>query len=322
MKIVGANSIRDKKVLLRLDIDVPIASGQILDDYRLKRGLETVQLCLDQAKRTTIIGHIGRPASTADESLSTKVIANWMGEHLLGSWREDSLQVAENLRFDPREDSCDEGFAQELKADNDLYVNEAFAAHHQAASTTVVPKLLPSFAGLNFFKEVTQLKRIRTHPKRPLVAIIGGAKIEDKYSAVLALSKFCDAVLVGGLLAKLIKDQKKDINRNVLLGRLQEDGLDLADETIAAFAKIIKEAKEIIWAGPVGKYEIPEDNLGDQALVKAVIESGAESIIGGGDTEDALKRYLDKLTFVSTGGGAMLELLATGTLPTIEALKG
>lgn len=320
MQVVTPDLVKDKKVLLRIDIDVPIENGQILDDFRLQANMETIELCLHNASEVILMGHIGRPDGE-DPNLSVAPIVDWLEAHLDCEWDDEKLKILENLRFESGENDCDLGFAKQLASLGDFFVFEAFAAHHKASSTTILPTLLPHAAGLNFVREVREIREVRENPKRPLIAIVGGTKVEDKYPAVLSLSKFCDMILVGGLLAKLIKEENKPVANNVYLGKLGENGLDLSDDTIQAFINIIKGAKEVIWAGPVGKYELVEDNIGDQALAKAVIESGAESIIGGGDTEDALKRYLDKLTFVSTGGGAMLEFLTKGTLPTIEALE-
>lgn len=329
MQTVSAPFVKNKRVLLRMDLDVPIRDGFIQDEFRILAGLPTLELCLQNAKSVVICGHVGRPNGVEVESLSVAPVVNfledWYCDLELPAGR---LHVLENLRFEKGEsfDTAQDKdevlrFAKELATYGDVFVNEAFAAHHPSASTTVIPTLLPSAAGLNFAREVQVLTGVKNNPKKPLIAIISGIKVEDKYPAIISLSNIADAVLVGGLLPQLIKEQNLPITPNILLGQRSENGLDLSDATLDAFANLIKNAKQVIWAGPVGKYEEPSGNKGNQILAQAVIASKADSIVGGGDTIAALKKYLDQFNFVSTGGGAMLRLLVDGTLPTIEALK-
>ncbi len=321
MRVITAKDLHNQRVLLRMDLDVPIADGRILEDFRLKAGLPTLELCLQNAASVVICGHIGRPKGQAVEDLSVAPIVNfieaWYCDLELPAGR---LHVLENLRFEKGEEDCDLDFAKELAKYGDIYINEAFAAHHQAASTTVITKLLPSFAGLRFDYEVKVLTSVRETPKKPLVAIVGGAKVEDKYPAIIALSKFCDAVLVGGLLPTKIKEGSLPVPENVILGKIASSGIDIDETTIKAFEGVLQHAKQVIWGGPVGKYEEKEGNIGTLELAKAVLDTKAEVIIGGGDSITALNKYLDQFSFVSTGGGAMLKLLCDGTLPTIQAL--
>lgn len=322
MQTVTAPFVKGKRVLLRMDLDVPVKNGVIQQELRILAGLATLELCLQNASSVVICGHVGRPNGVEVESLSVAPVVNfledWYCDLELPAGR---LHVLENLRFEKGEEEADLNFARQLAAYGDVFVNEAFAAHHPSASTTVIPTLLPSAAGLNFAREVQVLTGVKNNPKKPLIAIISGIKVEDKYPAIISLSNIADAVLVGGLLPQLIKEQNLPITPNILLGQRSENGLDLSDATLDAFANLIKNAKQVIWAGPVGKYEEPSGNKGNQILAQAVIASKADSIVGGGDTIAALKKYLDQFNFVSTGGGAMLRLLVDGTLPTIEALK-
>lgn len=322
IQVASAQILTSKRVILRLDLDVPIQNGEILDDYRLQAALPTLQLCLINAESTTIIGHIGRPKGVVVESLSVEPIFNYF-ENIFGpeSFESGALEILENLRFEPGEDSGDLNFAKDLTSYGDFFVNEAFAAHHPAASTTVLPKLLPHAIGLRFTQEIQVLSEVRASSKRPQVAIIGGAKIEDKYPALTALSKFCDYVLVGGLLPTQIRQQNLPIFQNVILGEIAPSGLDISEATVDHFSQILKTAKRVIWAGPMGKYEDPQANQGSLALAKTILENNSESIIGGGDTETALAQYLKYFSFVSVGGGAMLKFLSEGTLPTLEALQ-
>ncbi len=321
MRVVTAQTIKDKRVLLRLDLDVPIINGSVREDYRLQAGLPSLELCLLNAASVVICGHLGRPKGREVEDLSVAPIVNWLEQFYCDlELPPGRLHVLENLRFESGEDSSDLQFAKELASYGDVYVFEAFATHRPAASTTILPKLIPSYAGLRFAEEVEVLTRVRNNPKRPLVAVIGGAKVEDKYPAVVALSKFCDCVLVGGLLAVRIKEQNLPIPENVLLSNRSANGIDIDETTIQAFGNVLKEAKEVIWGGPLGKYEDPGGNSGNLALGKIITESKTYSIIGGGDSIAALQKYIKDFSFVSVGGGAMLKLLCEGTLPTIRAL--
>lgn len=337
MQIVAPELIQNKRVLLRLDLDVPLKEVNgvmvIEDDKRLLAGMDTLGLCLEFASSVTICGHLGRPGGKEDPKLSVKPIVDWLEEgygHI--QLPAGKLHILENLRFEPGEDSSDPEFAKELASHGDFYVYEAFATHKPSASTTIVPALLPHAAGLRFAQEVDELTQIRDNPIRPLVVILGGAKVEDKMPVIKEMASKADVVLVGGKLAAEIKQSFspseikeqgiENLGSNVMVGKLTEDGFDISDATVNAWTNLIKTAKEIVWNGPVGKFEDPK-NGNTQKIAQAIIDSGAKSIIGGGDTISALTQYglADKFTFVSTGGGAMLKLLADGTLPTIEALK-
>jgi phosphoglycerate kinase len=315
--------IQGKKVLLRLDLDVPIENGKVVDDFRLHAGLDTLDFCLQHAAAVVILGHLGRPQGE-DPNFSVKPIVEWFEEqfdHV--NLEEGKLHVLENLRFEAGEDSCSLDFAKELAGYGEVFINEAFASHHPAASTTVLPTLMPHAAGFRFAKEVETLSQVRETPEKPLVAIIGGAKLEDKMPAVLALAKVADVVLVGGKIALEMKLQEQDVPANVMLGKLNELGTDLAPSTTDSWKTLIAGAKEIIWNGPVGKFE--DERNGETKVLAQMITANQDvkTILGGGDTITAVTKYglLDTFSFVSTGGGAMLEFLIKGTLPTIEALK-
>ncbi|MDO8638323.1 MAG: phosphoglycerate kinase [Candidatus Daviesbacteria bacterium] len=315
MQVVTPELVHGKKVLLRLDIDVPIKDGKVVDDFRLKAGLPTLKMCLENAQEVIIMGHIGRPKGF-DPELSVEPIYDWLESQGLSSHIEcGKLKLLENLRFEVEEDNCDLAYARQLASLGDVFVNEAFASYHESASTTVLPTLLPHFAGLRFAEEVEKLTEVRDNPKHPLVAIIGGAKVEDKLPVVEAMSKIADYVLVGGKLAGQSSD-------NILIAELNEVGTDVTAETIEKWKPIIREAKMIVWNGPLGKIEEPK-NFQTHELANIIIQSEAESVVGGGDTIGYLGKLglLERFSFVSTGGGAMLKFLIEGTLPTIEALK-
>lgn len=336
MQTVSADFLQGKKVLLRMDLDVPfkqVGGGGLAveDDFRLESGLDTLDLCLQHAASVIVMGHVGRPEGKEVPELSVKPIVDWFEEKFAHvELPEGMLHIMENLRFEPGEDGADPNYARELIACADpnnqggvVFVNEAFSSHHPAASTTVLPTLLPHAAGLRFAHEVETLLSVRQNPKKPLVVIIGGAKLEDKLAVLNYFSKIADAVLVGGKLPAEIREKNFNFPANVMVGKMNDEGTDLAPETIGAFENVIKNAKQVLWAGPVGKYEDDATIFGTKALAEAMINSGAETIVGGGDTITALDKLklLNRIHFVSVGGGAMLKLLETGTLLTIEALN-
>ncbi|KKS12852.1 MAG: Phosphoglycerate kinase [Candidatus Daviesbacteria bacterium GW2011_GWB1_41_5] len=305
------------------------------------------------------MGHIGRPKGKKVEELSVAPIYDWLEKQGLSSHlMSGKLKLLENLRFEEGENKCDPEYAKELAGLGEVYINEAFAAHHPAASTTILPTLLPAFAGLHFAREVEKLTKVRQAPRPGLVAIIGGVKAEDKLPAVLALSKIADYVLVGGKIVEELATRGSDANRgpvglyprpmssldaagtrrgapapatpnnpsaplseNITLASLNAEKTDITPETVEKWGPIIKKAKMIVWNGPLGKVEEPK-NFRTHEIANLIISSGAESIIGGGDTISYLGKLglLGKFGFISTGGGAMLEFLIRGTLPTIEAL--
>lgn len=326
MQVVSAELIKNKTVLLRLDIDVPLRRAQdhgrleIMDDFRLKAGLPTLRLCLENAEQVIILGHLGRP-NVEDPNFSVAPIYEWLKNH---GFSEDldsgKLKLLENLRFEKGEDESNFDYAKQLAEFGNFFVMEAFAAHHKAASTTVLPTILPHCAGLRFTEEVKRIKEVRENPKRPLIAIIGGVKIEDKLPAISALSKVADTVLVGG---KLVEEAgERSLEPNVAIGELDSSGKDLSSKTLESWKPIIAHASMILWNGPLGKVEELDGMEGTKEVAQIIIASGAQSIVGGGDTIAALDKLalLKDFGFASTGGGAMLELLTKGTLPTIQAL--
>ncbi len=402
MQVVPPELIQDKKVLLRLDIDVPLKKEPnepeeskepkvvVVEDFRLRAGLPTLKLCLEHAAEVIVMGHVGRPEGKEVSELSVEPIFDWFQGELGDSEGLGKLKILENLRFEKGEDACDLEYAKELAAlggpacrQAGVFVNEAFAAHHKAASTTVLPTLLPHAAGLNFAKEVEILTKVRENPGRPLVVIIGGVKVEDKLPAVLAMAGIADYVLVGGKIAGELSDDRRSkmedgnlkiedgrmdkivnhqpstlknlssifyhLPSNILVAELNKDGTDITPETIDRWQEIISQAGMVVWNGPVGKIEEPEGtnepkepkentfgpfgpsgpygSIGSQRgtyeLAHILADSDAEVIVGGGDTVGYLEKlgFLDKFSFFSTGGGAMLEFLEKGTLPTIEALE-
>ncbi len=350
--------VANKTVLLRVDLDVPLARGEISDDFRLITSLETINYLLKQTKTVVIIGHLGRPEKE-DKSLSLKVVAKWYANRLKGNLKEaevkgfsgweilPGLVLLENLRFYKEEEENDLDFSQKLASLADIYVNDAFASSHRAhASIVGSAKYLPSFAGLRLQKEVEVLSEILEKPKRPFCVIIGGAKIETKLPLVEKMHHFADYVLVGGEIAEndkvLLKVQHEKINppaggrkSALLIADLTQNSKDITTKSAENFVQIIQNAETIVWNGPMGyinqksKVKSQKLKVGDEGytsflLAYGIINSGAYTVVGGGDTVAFLKKndLLDKFSFVSTGGGAMLEFLAGEKLPGIEVLVG
>lgn len=323
-----------KRVLLRVDFDVPLRQGSrgqaiIKDDTRIRQSLPTIEYLLKEKAQVILLAHLGRPKSR-EESLSLAPVARHLKTLLKRKGEiesfcyqgklEDNLYLLENLRFDKGEEENDAEFAKKLAAMGDFYVNEAFAtSHRRHASIIGLPKLLPGAAGLHFVKEVENLSKAIESPKRPLVFIIGGAKPEIKMPLVKDFAQRADRVLLGGVLV----ERKPKTSMKVMAADLTENGLDISQESIAKFEEIIKTAKTIVWNGPMGQYEDKASAQGTRAVAAAVAKSSAFRIVGGGDTIAALTSFnlIDKMDYVSTGGGAMLEFLAQKTLPGIEALK-
>src|SRR3990167_1665643 len=313
MQVITKDLINGRRVLLRYDIDVVLHP---LEDFKLKAGLETLKLCLENASKVILMGHLGRPEGKPVESLRVAPIVEWFKSQGF------EPEILENLRFDPREESGDLDYARELAQMGDFYINEAFSSYRPAVSTTVLPTLLPHAAGLHFAQEVEILTRVRNNPKKPFVAIMGGAKVTDKLPVIEVLAKKADAVLVGGKLVSEIREQNIILPKNVMVGKLTEDSFDIAPETTSSWSGLISRAAQIVWNGPLGKFEDPKNDQSAK-IAQLVFYSAAESIVGGGDTIALLSQLdlLDQFSFVSVGGGAMLKFLADGTLPTIEALE-
>lgn len=344
---INLKSIKDtqftgKTVLLRADLDVPLKNEEISDDLRLTASLETIDYLLRKAKTIIIIGHLGRPEGE-DKKLSLKVVAKWYVDKLKGDLRKaevkgfsgweiiPGLVLLENLRFYTKEEENDEEFSKRLASLAEIYVNDAFASSHRAhASIVGITKYLPSFAGLRLQKEVEELAKVLSSPKRPLAVVIGGAKIETKLPLVEKMNHFADYVLVGGEIAEndiiLIKVQHEKITGKksiVLVADLTDDKKEITEKSAENFASVLSTSATIVWNGPMGQIENEDFQKGTEILANGIISSNAYTVVGGGDTLGFLKtkNLLDKFSFVSTGGGAMLEFLAGVKLPGLMALE-
>jgi phosphoglycerate kinase len=309
--------VTGKRVLLRLDLD----TDPYPNDLRIKASEETLNYLKEKDAKIIIIAHKGRPGGRVEASLSLKSF-----QPIFNRWE---AEVKENLRFDPGEEKNDPEFTQKLATMGDIYINEAFAAsHREHASIVGLPKLLPHGVGFRFEKEVENLSKVFLEPKKPVVFLLSGLK-EDKLNYLDDIRKLADKVLVGGRLPDYMGDEKlvsvrlRGDGEPVIVGNLTMDKEDITLNTIERFEKEIKKAGTIVITGPLGKYEDEGHRQGTEKVFKAVSQSTAYKIAGGGDTEKAIQilKLADNFDWISVGGGAMLEFLVKKTLPGIEALK-
>jgi len=319
-----------KRVLVRVNFNVPIENVKILDDTRIRATLPTLQLLLERGvAKIILLTHLGRPGGKVANEFSVAPLRARLGELIDVS----RIELLENLRFDLGEEANDTAFAQKLANLGDLYVNDAFADSHRAhASIVGIPKLLPAYAGLLLEEEVTQLTQALKPPPNSL-AIIGGAKLETKLPLIEKFAGLYKKVLVGGALANECTPTQDNISLPVD-GVPQLKGMfDIGEQTRALWSEEIKKAEFVLWNGTVGMYEKKEYNGGTDAIAQALVDSNCRAVLGGGDTlaalgksdlgRSSLRSDLEKSgrVFLSTGGGAMLQFLADGTLLGIEALK-
>lgn len=351
-----ASNIVGKRVFLRGDLDVPLSqlttnNGQqttIADDTRLKNVWPTIELLLQQSCQVILGGHLGRTEGKTDPNFSSKPVAQWFLDKLrktsifnsqfsicneiqnesinnLQAFKiSENLIILENLRFDLREETNDPEFARQLASLADVYVNESFANCERAHTSMVgVPKLLPHYAGFRLAKEVEVLSKLIESPKRPMVVIIGGAKLETKLPVISRMAAVADFVIVGGkLLTEILVGSEIMKLPNVKLLRLTENGKDTTLSSIDNLQMTIKNSGTIVWNGPVGQVEDYTYQVGSRRIAELVTASGAEKILGGGDTIGLVNKLglIEKFDWVSSGGGSMLKFLAGEKLPGIEAL--
>ncbi|MDR1422636.1 MAG: phosphoglycerate kinase [Coriobacteriales bacterium] len=390
MKLVNEADLAGRRVLLRVDFNVPVVDGKVSDDTRIRAVLPTIRYLIDNRARVIVAAHQGRPKGEGYERSHTLApVAHALGKLLkqevclthdiLGkqttadveALRDGEVLMLENLRFDAGEKANDPEFARRLAELADIYVDDAFAAAHRAhASIVGVTDYLPSYAGFLMYREMETFARMLARPERPFVAILGGSKVSDKIKVIDKLIDTVDVLLIGGamcftfLLAQgysvgaslreedwvgrardlLAKAEAKGVRlllpidvvvaseiaadaatevRDVVdlpAGRL---GLDIGPRTIALYAEAIREARTVLWNGPMGVFEIDAFANGTRQVATAVaMNQKAVTIIGGGDSIAAINKfgYNDLVTFISTGGGAALELLEGIRLPGVAAL--
>ena len=377
---------RGKRVLVRVDFNVPIEDGVVQDDTRIRAALPTIQYLLDRGAAVLLCSHLGRPKDKPDPKYSLQPVAEYLGglvkapvifvdecvgpkaEAAAKGLKPGEIVVLENTRFYPGETKNDPEFSKQLAALADLFVNDAFGSAHRAhASTEGVAHQLPGVAGLLMEQEIRYLGQVLADPKRPFVAILGGAKVSDKIGVIRNLLGKADHLLIGGGMANtffkaqglemgdsLVETEAVETAKELLAGAtgklhlptdlviadaLDEKAnhkiikvgsvpagwrvLDIGPDTVAEFSLIIKQAGTVVWNGPMGVFEMKPFAAGTFAPAKAIAESNAESIVGGGDSVSALQQsgLADKITHVSTGGGASLEMLEGKVLPGLAALE-
>jgi phosphoglycerate kinase len=384
-KTIRDVDVAGKRVLMRVDFNVPLQEGQISDDTRIRAALPTIQYLLDHGASLVLMSHLGRPKGEVKPELSLKPVAERLGE-LLGTevqmapdcigpevekmaaaLQSGDVLLLENTRFHPGERKNDPQMSAQLARLGDLFVNDAFGAAHRAhASTEGVTHHLPAVAGLLMEKEIEFLGTTIEHPAHPYVAIIGGAKISDKIGVIRNLLTQADWLLIGGGMANtffaaqgyemgdsLVEEDSLDVARELMeLGKgklvLPVDGvvadafsadaqaqvvqvdqiepgwrmLDIGPRSVELFRTQIAAAKTVVWNGPMGVFEMAPFAKGTTAVAEMLAASGATTIIGGGDLVAAIQQagLADKMSHISTGGGASLEMLEGKVLPGLAAL--
>jgi phosphoglycerate kinase len=330
-----------KRVLVRSDLNAPLENGRVADDTRIRASIPTLELLLDRdAAHVAVCSHLGRPKGP-DPAFAMAPVAERLRELL----RDERVEVLENTRFDPGEAKNDPETARRLAEGRDLYVNDAFGSAHRAhASTEAVAHLLPAYAGLLLEKELEMLGRLLGEVERPFVLVAGGAKVEEKLGVLVNLGERADDVLIGGKMAEELRDEsplpyEADLPVDVVAAAAFDAeaestvtpydglpdgwlGLDIGPQTRERFSERIRGARTVFWNGPMGVFEWPRFDEGTKAVAQAVADADAYSVVGGGDSVRAVQELglADRISWVSTGGGASLELLEGKELPGVVAI--
>jgi phosphoglycerate kinase len=339
-------SVRDagvtgKRVLVRADLNVPLEDGRVADDTRIRASLPTLRDLLERgAADVAVCSHLGRPKGP-DPAYAMEPVAARLRELL----PDDRIEVRENTRFDPGETANAPETARRFADGMDVFVNDAFGSAHRAhASTEGVAHLLPAYAGLLLERELEMLGRLLGDVERPFVLVAGGAKVDDKLGVLVSLGRRADAVLVGGKMAEQLRDENplpyeaerpSDVvaaaafepdaeNRVTPFDELPDGwlGLDIGPHTRERFGERIRAARTVFWNGPMGVFEWPRFAEGTKAVAQAVADADAFTVVGGGDSVRAIQELglAERVSWVSTGGGASLELLEGKELPGVLAI--
>jgi len=380
---------KGKKVLVRVDFNVPLEEGEVTDNNRIEAALPTIKFLINEDAKVILMSHLGRPKGEVKDEFKMdpvgKELANLLNKKVfkvddcigdevqkaVGNMGNGDVVLLENTRFYPGEKANDPEFAKKLAANADIFVLDAFGAAHRAhASTVGVTEYLPSAAGFLLMRELNALGDVMDNPASPFVAIMGGAKISGKISVIENLLDKVDYILTGGGIANtflkaqgyevgesLVEDDKLETARE-LINKAKEKNVILlvpkdvviadkfakdanakevgvteiptdwqildsgGSQTLEEYTKIIKQAKTVIWNGPIGVFEFDKFAKGTNAIAKALAETDAKTVIGGGESAAAVKKagLIDKMTHVSTGGGASLRFFEGKPLPAVEAL--
>ncbi|MFH0792220.1 MAG: phosphoglycerate kinase [bacterium] len=343
---IDSFNMMGKRVLVRCDFNVPLGkNGEILEEYKIKESIPTIKRLIDCGAKIILMSHLGDPGGVVKEELRLNSVKAVL-ERLLGqvvyktnepvgieakamvaSLKPGEILLLENLRFNAGEKNNDQKFSEELASFADIYINDAFAeCHRPYASIIGVPKYLVRGRGLLLKKEVEAFDKIIINPNRPLVAIVGGVKVETKAPLIKKLAEVADTIIVSGPIQKEIISKKITFNHpEKIISPIDEidGGLDIGIRSIRLFENIIVSARTVFWNGPFGMFENDRYVNGSKAISYAIVNSGAYSVIGGGETVAFNNRlgYLNKFSHVSTGGGAMLAYLSGETLCGIKALE-
>lgn len=335
---------RGKNILVRVDFNVVLKEGDITERYKVESAKKSIEYLLNGGARTvTLMTHLGRPEGQYVEEFSLKNILDDIVRVLgyeaifvpklsvedisgaVQSASKGSVLLLENVRFFAGEEKNDVEFSEMLASAFDVFVNDAFSvSHRDQSSVTGVTKFLPSVAGIHLQEEVENLSRVAKNPEHPSVAIVGGAKIETKLPLLRKFEKEYDILLVGGRIANEAMDEKLEFSDRVIFPvDFVDDRLDIGEKTCVLFAEKLANAKTIVWNGPMGKFEDPKYAEGTKKIAEAIGNSNAYSVVGGGESVQALEEMglMEKISFVSTGGGAMLDFLSGVEMPGLEALK-
>lgn len=348
MKTIREFDIKNKKLLIRCDFNVPLINGRVESDFRIKQAIPTLKYAQDNGAKLVLMSHLG------ENGKSLAPVWDIVKKYI----NPKDVVFLENLRLSRGEEENSDEFAKELASMGDIYINDAFGVcHRNHASVSAITKFLPSGAGLLLEKEIKVLSHVLENPSRPLVAIIGGAKISSKTKVINKFLKIADHILFGGKIANAIlaakgftlngltPEDKKEIEniditstkihlpvdavvskKSMALGNVKKDDviLDIGRETIIMFSEIIAEAETIVWAGPLGLFEQKPFDEGTKKIAKAICRNKkALKIAGGGDTAFAIEKInlQEKFDHLSTGGGAMLAFLGGEELPGLRALN-
>ena len=343
IKKIQDGQFAGKKVLIRADFNVAIVDGIVQEKFKLKVCKKSVDfLAAQEGVKIALMSHLGRPDGVAnmefslgqliadlEEILDRKIVfvKDCIGADVcaaLENLQAGEILLLENVRFHGEEEKNDSEFSKKLAENFDVFVNEAFSVcHRNQASVTGVTAYLASYAGFWLQKEIDSLNSVIHEPAYPATAIIGGAKIETKLPLINRFENGYAHILVGGKIANEAIDQKIEFSQKVILPLdFAGDRLDIGEKTIEKFKEVISQSRVIVWNGPMGKFEEKPYDKGTREILEAIVESDAYSLIGGGESVQILEEnnMMDKISFVSTGGGAMLEYLSGNAMPGIEAL--